>query len=216
MEMSWTAQGGRHESEPVQEALINMLPARRGHFLMESGYHGDLWLDLEALFLRPGRLRRFAVELANRLAMHKIEAVCGPLIGGAFMAQMIAVELDVECYYAERSAGPHSDTLYSVEYRLPHALRGNVHGKNVAFVDDVINAGSAVRATATDLHDCGAKVVAISALLVLGDSGADFAADNDLPLERIAYLPSVLWAPSECPLCAVPTPLEDVTGRRLV
>ena len=39
------------------------LGPRRGHFLLESGHHGNLWLDLNSLFLRPAAL------LPNGLAL---------------------------------------------------------------------------------------------------------------------------------------------------
>jgi len=180
---------------------------------MESGHHGELWLDLDALFLRPGRLRRFIGELASRLSPHRIDAICGPLTGGAFVAQTIASELDVAFSYAERVAPSRSDALYAVEYRVPIALCDCVRGKNVAIVDDVINAGSAIRGTATALRACGANVVAIGALLVLGPSAADFATGQNIPLESVAYRASALWTPSECPLCASGVPLESLAGR---
>lgn len=126
------------------------------------------------------------------------------------MAQLVAAELDVEFSYAERHAPPRTDALYTIDYRLPTALRGLVAGKAVAIVDDAINAGSAVRATYTDLLTCGARPVAIGALLVLGDSAARFAEERGLPLEHIAALDNVVWVPSECPLCAAGVPLEDV------
>jgi len=31
--------------------LIKSLPARRGHFLLESGYHSDFWFTLDALHM---------------------------------------------------------------------------------------------------------------------------------------------------------------------
>ena len=60
----------------MQEELLSLLAARKGHFRLESGHHGDLWLDLELLCLRPQRIRPFAVELAKRLPA--VDAVCGP------------------------------------------------------------------------------------------------------------------------------------------
>jgi orotate phosphoribosyltransferase len=194
----------------MQDALIDVLHARKGHFLLESGHHGELWLDLDTLFLRPRRLRRFIAELASRLSPHGIDAVCGPLTGGAFVAQMIASDLDVEFSYAERVAPSRSDGLYAVEYRIPIAPCHRVRGKNIAIVDDVINAGSAIRGTAIALRDCGANVVAIGALLVLGPSAADFATGQNIPLERIAYRASAIWTPSQCPLCASGVPLESL------
>jgi orotate phosphoribosyltransferase len=194
----------------MQEDLVRLLAARKGHFRLESGHHGDLWLDLDPLYLRPCRLRPFVTELARRLAAHGVEAVCGPLVGGAFLAQLIAQELDAEFLFAEQFSRPRGDGLYPVGYRIPAALRAGVHGKAVAVVDDVINAGSAVCGAVADLHACGARLVALGALLVLGAPAATFAAAEGVPLESLGQLPNVLWEPSACPLCAAGAPLEGV------
>lgn len=194
----------------MREEILRLLAARKGHFRFESGHHGNLWLELAPLYLRPGRLRPFVEELARRLAAHGIEAVCGPLVEGAFLAQMVAQELDVEFYFAEQFVRPRSDSLYPVGYHIPNALRSGVSGKTTAVVDDVINAGSAVRGAIADLQACGARPVAIGALLVLGLSASTFAESQGVPLENLAYLPNVLWEPSVCPLCASGAPLEGV------
>ena len=74
--------------------VVELLDAKRGHFLLESGHHGDLWLALDRLFVRPARLKPFAAELGERLAAHGIDGVCGPLTGGAFIAQTVATIQD--------------------------------------------------------------------------------------------------------------------------
>ncbi len=201
----------------MQEELLSLLAPRRGHFRLESGHHGDLWLEIPRLYLRPGRLRPFAAELARRLASHDIEAVCGPLVEGAFLAQMVAEELEVEFSFAEQFTRPQGDGLYPIGYRIPDALRPTLRGKTVAVVDDVINAGSAVRGALADLHACGATPAAIGALLVLGSSASGLAASERVAMESLASLPNRLWEPTRCPLCASGVPLEGLiigeTGR---
>lgn len=196
----------------MNDDLLHLLAARRGHFRLESGHHGDLWLDLELLFLRPRAILPLAQELARRLSAHSIDAVCGPLVEGAFVAQLVAAELDVEFSYAEPIRHPDRGGLYPVEYRLPGALRHAVDGKAVAIVNDVINAGSAVRGTFRDLEACGAKPVAIGALLVLGPWSTRYAAENGIPLEHLAVLSNDIWAPEDCPLCAAGHPIDAHTG----
>jgi orotate phosphoribosyltransferase len=193
----------------MQQQLLSMLAAKTGHFALESGHHGNLWLDLETLFLRPNELRPFVEELAHLLGRHEFEAVCGPLIGGAFVAQTVASILDVEFCFTEESKEPRPDGLFPVAYRLPASLRGVVRGKRIAVVNDVINAGSAVRGTIADLESCGATVVAIATLAVLGDSASQFAADKNLPLHYLASLANPLWIPSECPLCAAGVDVDE-------
>jgi orotate phosphoribosyltransferase len=197
----------------MKEEILSLLASRKGHFRMESGHHGDLWLDLELLCLRPERIRGFAAALAKQVARHNPEAVCGPLVEGAFVALMVASELGLEFSYSERVVRPQSESLYPVDYRIPLALREEVRGKRVAIINDVINAGSAVRGTFADLKACGARPVAIGALLVLGSPASDFAASNNVALVNLASLVNKVWTPTECPLCAARLPLEEVAGQ---
>jgi len=194
----------------MDQELVSLLAPRKGHFRYESGHHGDLWLELARLYLRPNRLRPFAAELAGRLAEHRVEAVCGPLVEGAFLAQMVAEELDVEFFFAEQFPRLRKGGLYSVGYRIPSALRREAVGKRAAVVDDVINAGSAVRGAMEDLRASGARPVALGALLILGAPASIFAASEDVRLESLASLPNDLWEPPDCPLCVSGVPLEGV------
>jgi orotate phosphoribosyltransferase len=195
----------------MEDTLLSMIGARRGHFRLESGHHGDLWLDLDSLFRRPGRLRPAVEMLARCIAEHEVEVVCGPLSGGAFVAQMIAVELDIEFCYTGRTRPPRGSDLYSARYRLPEGV--SVGRRRVAVVDDVINAGSAVRSTLAALRDGQAAPVAIGALLVLGMPASALAAEQGLALETVAQIDNRLWAPEDCPLCATDAELEDLVSR---
>jgi orotate phosphoribosyltransferase len=197
-----------HIDESLQEEFLNLVQARKGRFKLESGHHGSLWLDLDLLFFRPTEIQRFIVELAGKLSGFNIDAICGPMIGGALVAQNIAVELGKEFFYTERVVSQNSDVLYSTTYHLPYHLRKMIDGKKVAIVDDVINAGSAVRATLAEVQSFGAKPVVIGALLVLGDTGQNYFSQRNYPLRSVSYLPNELWTPEDCPLCASQIPLD--------
>ncbi len=198
----------------LQNEVLRLLPAKKGHFRLESGHHGDLWLELELLFLNPQPVRRLATEMAARLAAHDVEMVCGPLVEGAFVALMVAEEMSLPFTYAERFADEKTDTLYPVLYHLPRALREVVRGKRVAIVNDVINAGSAIRGTFADLKACGAQPVAVATLAVLGESAARFAAEQGFLLETLATVPNEIWTPGNCPLCARGIPLDDALSSK--
>jgi orotate phosphoribosyltransferase len=182
---------------------------RSGHFRFESGHHGDRWLEPDLLLQRPTVLRPYAAELAERLKRHRFEVVCGPLTGGAFLAQMVAEQCDVAFAFAERFAPPPSDALYQVRYRIPGALREGLRGASVALVNDVTNAGSAVGGTYEDLVACGARPVAFGTLIALGAWSSTFAAANHLALESLETLPNNLWTADACPLCVAGKPLQD-------
>jgi orotate phosphoribosyltransferase len=193
----------------MSESLIGSVPARRGHFVLESGHHSDLWLDLELLFLHPKLIEQSVARLSEMVRPLSPEAVCGPLVEGAFVALMVASRLDVEFCYAERFETEQAEgDLFPIEYRVPHSLREQLRGKRVAIVNDVISAGSAVRGTYFDLLACGAEPIALGALLVLGDPTGRFVEQVGIPLISVGRHPFDLWTPSECPLCAAGTTLE--------
>jgi orotate phosphoribosyltransferase len=192
----------------MKENFLSMVRGRQGHFRMESGHHGDLWFQLETLCLHSREIRPFAERLAARLTRYEIEVVCGPLVEGAFVALLVSLELGCEFVYAERFADATREGMYPVEYRLPKALQPVVNGRRVAIVNDVVSAGSAVRGTHFDLQAVGAEVVAIGALLALGDTIDEFAAEHHVALELLEQMPNNMWTPSECPLCAKGMPIE--------
>ena len=198
---------------PSQDEILGLFAARRGHFRFESGHHGDLWLEIAPAYVHPRRLRPYAAQLARLLSAHQVEAVCGPLIEGAFVAQMVAEEMGVEFYFAEQFARETADGLYPMGYRIPKALRRAIRGKRTAAIDDVINAGSAIRGACEEVIACGADVVAIGALLVLGAPASALAASHRAALETLSHLPqNSLWEPSSCPLCASGEKLEGIVG----
>ena len=80
------------------DEILGALPTRRGHFLLESGYHTDLWISLDGLFRDPTALAPRIASLAGLIRPHGISAVCGPLLGGAFLAQALAIGLGVRFY----------------------------------------------------------------------------------------------------------------------
>lgn len=195
----------------MRKNLVDLMAPRAGHFRFESGHHGDRWLEPDLLLQRPSLLRPIAAELGDRLENHSFTAVCGPLTGGAFLAQLVAEHCDVAFAFAERFALPLSNEMYQVSYRIPDALRDGLRGVTVAIVNDVTNAGSAVRGTFDDLVACGARPVAFGTLVSLGAWSSSFADAHHLALEALEILPNNLWIPPDCPLCAARLPLEDFT-----
>jgi orotate phosphoribosyltransferase len=128
-------------------------------------------------------------------------------VGGAFLAQLVAAHLGARFCHTER-ASTGDGGLYAATYRMPDALAVRLAGLRVAVVDDVVNAGSAVRATLAALTRAGAQPVALGALLALGATPAAVAAAEGLPLEALATRENQIWEPAHCPRCARREPLQ--------
>jgi orotate phosphoribosyltransferase len=187
--------------------LLHDLHVRTGHFRYESGHHGDLWLELDALFTDPARTERLAAAMTDRLGGRGIEVVCGPMTGGALLAQAVARQLGVTFTYTDRVV--ESDN--SVSYVLPRAQESLVRGRRLAIVDDAINAGSATGGTHQALVAAGARPVAIGALLIEGHAIDRFAQVHGLHVLACSRRESNLWTPESCPLCARGIPLEPTS-----
>lgn len=191
-------------------AFLALVSGRRGHFRLESGHHGGLWLDLDPLFAEPRRIAPFVERLADALRPYQVELVCGPLLGGAFLAQLVAQTLGAGFCFTERVMPARADGLYQASYRLPASMISRVRGRRIAIVDDVMSAGSALRGTYLELQSHGGEPVAAGALLVLGDVGASWFAERGVPVEAVARDEYRMWAPAQCPLCSSGEPLEDI------
>lgn len=193
----------------VRTDLATLMAGRRGHVRLESGHHGDLWLDLDGVFADPTLIRPLVDELAGRLPPASV--VCGPLTGGGFLAQLLAGALGARFCFARRLADA---SRQAPAYRVPAGLRPLLSDAPVVIVDDVINAGSAVGATLRDVIACGGRPIAIGALLVLGhptegSRAADLAGEYGIPLASLDFEPTIRWGLDECPLCAAGEPLAD-------
>ena len=208
--------------------IYDLAEGRRGHFLLESGLHSELWLDLDPLFADQRRIAPFVSGLASQLRAYDVDVVSGALVGGAFLAQLLAQALDVEFCYTERKSrslgrsapvgtttvdvvpSEARDLLFQARYELPRGFASRIKGKRVAIVDDVMSAGSALRGTYAELRALGANVVVAGALLVLGDKGADYFAAEGVPVVFTARDDFATWSPADCPLCASAVHLEQL------
>lgn len=188
--------------------FLGLVGGTRGHFQLESGHHGGLWLDLDGLFADAARIAPFVDRLAAALETYRPEIVCGPLLGGAFLAQLVAQAMALPFCFTQRVPFTEANGLYTARYRLPATFYARVCGKRTAIVDDVVSAGSALRATRSELVSHGATVVVAGALLQLGEVGARLLATDETPMESVVQDDYVLWLAAECPLCKSGVPLE--------
>ncbi len=186
------------------------LGARNGHFLLESGLHTATWLDLDTLFVDPGILAPQIAALAALVSRHQISAVCGPLLGGAFVAQAVALQLRVRFYFAERVQSNPAEGLFKAAYRLPNSQRERAAAERFAVVDDVIGAGSAVRATVSELSTLGAPTLVVGALLTLGRTAVSHLTQLGIPVVALGSKEVSMWEPERCPQCQAGIPLHSV------
>lgn len=188
-------------------AVDPTLPSRRGHFRLESGYHTDVWLTLDALFTQPHHLAGAIDDLAARVRPYDVDAICGPFVGGAFLALLVAERLEARFFYTQLVAAP-SDGMFGARYVLTPELARRIAGSRVAVVDEMVSAGSSVRATIEAVRAANASLAVVGCLTLLGTKGQEHFATIGVPLECLDAQPLAMWHPSDCPLCAAGVALE--------
>ena len=193
----------------MTDDILEGLPARRGHFLLESGYHTDLWFTLDAMFVSPHEIAPQVASLAELLRPYSISALCGPLLGGAFLAHAVAAQMGIRFYFSEPVPLKTNGGLFTAEYRLPPELRRRVRNERVAVVDDMISAGSSVRATASELNAAGASTLVVGTMVLLGSQATEYFSARSVPLVALAREKFNLWEPAECSLCRTGVRLEN-------
>jgi orotate phosphoribosyltransferase len=159
---------------------------RRGHFVFESGHHGDTWLELDLLISRPDLVRPAAADLAALLDSYDATLVCGPLDGGAFLAQWVAGALGTSFAYTRPDG-------------IPPALP--VAGHRAIVVDDAINAGFATTAAVHALRAASCEVIALASAIVCAPAGLEVGPRLGLPQHFLEQVTTRLWPADKCPEC---------------
>jgi orotate phosphoribosyltransferase len=162
-----------------------------------------VWLDLDVLFLQPALLRQPVRWMAQRLREHAVDAVCGPMEGGAFLAYAVSDLLAAVFLPGYRTPGE------TAGYHL-RPVPGGIAGWRVGIVDDAVNAGTAVKASAAAVQAQDAVPVAVASLLALGDATTTIPEQLGVPFHPAATLPSRTWPAAQCELCAKGIPLIPV------
>jgi len=181
--------------------------SRAGHFVHESGLHGDLWLDLDGMLADADRAAQWAGALARKGLAMRPQVVCGPETGGARLAEHVGRALGVPSIAAVRVEAADRS---SVHYQLQDAARPVVKDRRVLVVDDAINAGSAVRATIEALSGGSAIVVGIGCLIALHARAEQTAIGIGVPFVALLQLDQSIWKPEACPLCKSGRPVNPI------
>ena len=173
---------------------------RRGHFVLKSGRHSDLYLEKFAVLQYPA----LGVEIGRRLAAVLIERdptlVVGPTTGGALLAFETARQLEASLGRTVR--GVFAEPME----RGARALRRGwpvSDADRVVLVDDILTTGASLAETVAAVDAAGAWPLA-AAVMVDRSTGPVEIGCPILPLGRIEI---GSWPPEECPACVDGEPL---------
>jgi orotate phosphoribosyltransferase len=162
----------------------------RGHFLLTSGRHSDVYFEKFRILTQPRVLSALCTEIASHFP--GVEFVAGPTTGGIIIAFEVARQLGAKAIYVEDEGG--TKTLRRGQL-LPDQAR-------VLVVDDVLTTGLSVRETIGAVQAAGGTVVGVGVLIDRASEPMEFGCE----LFASYKVEAQSWAPDEIPdwLSAIP------------
>ncbi len=163
----------------------------RGHFLLTSGLHSDVYLQSALVLQHPRHAEALCGELARSFERDGVRVVLAPAIGGILVAHEVARALGARCLFGERE-----ETVM----RLRRGFRLEP-GERCLVVEDVITTGGSTREVIKVVEDAGGQLVGVGALIDRSGGTATF------PVKKaaLATLSVPTWKPEDCPLCRTGT-----------
>ncbi|MCH7904065.1 MAG: orotate phosphoribosyltransferase [Armatimonadetes bacterium] len=172
----------------------------KGHFLLSSGRHSDVYFEKFRILTQPKVLSALCAEIAQEFSNASIEFVAGPTTGGIIIAFEVARQMDLPAIYVEDVNG--TKTL-----RRGQSIPS---GAKVLVVDDVLTTGLSVRETIAAVEQAGGTVVGVGVLIDRSQNPADFGA-----LFHAAYsVDAESWAPDEVPEWLAKIPITKPGTRK--
>jgi len=159
----------------------------RGHFLLSSGLHSDVYLQSAKVLERPDRSEMLCRELAKPFSGDRVEIVIAPALGGILVAYEVARALGARALFSEREGG-------TMGLRRGFQIR---RGQRCLVVEDVITTGGSTREVIRVVEEASGVLVGVGALIDRSGGAATF------PVKKaaLATLAIPTYKPEDCPLC---------------
>ncbi len=172
----------------------------RGHFLLTSGRHSDVYFEKFRVLTQPKVLSALCSEIASHFGSSGVQFVAGPTTGGIIIAFEVARQMGVGAVYVEDESGAKA-------LRRGQAIPV---GARVLVVDDVLTTGLSVRETIGAVVAAGGVLVGVGVLIDRATEALDFGGE----LFASYKVDAESWAPDEVPEWLAAIPLQKPGTRK--
>ncbi|KPL02074.1 MAG: hypothetical protein AMJ73_09260 [candidate division Zixibacteria bacterium SM1_73] len=173
----------------------------KGHFLLSSGLHSDLYFEKFQVLQYPEYVEILCQRLATLFEEEKIEVVVGPTTGGIIIAYEVAKNLKTRSVFAELEEDMRV-------FKRGFSLK---KGERVLVVDDILTTGKSVNEVVDLAKKHGGDIIGIGVLLDRSGGKTKF----EYPLKALATTEVKNYSPDECPLCKKGEPLVKPGSRKI-
>lgn len=148
-----------------------------GEFTLRSGVVANEYFDKYLFESDPVMLRRIAEALAPLVPAHGVDALAGLETGGIPLAVMLSQVTGIPALFVRKEAKTYGTC------RL--AEGGEVDGRRLFLVEDVVTSGGAVLEAVTELRERGATVRQAVCVIDRESGGPKNLADKGVELQAL-------------------------------
>ena len=174
----------------------------RGHFVLSSGRHSDLFVQKFRVLEDPRLAQKFGESIAAQFE-NAFDVVASPAVGAVVLGFSAALAGEARFVFAEREG----EVL-----RFRRGFRIEPH-ERVLVVEDVITTGGSAKEVVDLVKADGGNVVGVGALIDRGDAARP--PDLGATFKALVRLEVDSWDANDCPLCARGEEIADPGSRRL-
>lgn len=195
-------EGFKMDKDYIMDIFEKTGAVMRGHFLLTSGLHSDMYIQCARVLQHPGYTAMLVEKIAGAFEEDEIDMVVGPALGGILVAYEAGRLLGVPAIFTEREGGKM--TLRRGFY-IPAGAR-------VLVAEDVVTTGGSVREVIDIVRQRGGEVAGVGLLVDRSAGRVDFG------VKKVAVLTLDVktYKPGEgCPMCIQGIPAVKPGSRNL-
>ena len=181
------------EIEKVLKEFEGAKALLRGHFILTSGLHSDIYLQKSLIFTDAKRTTKLIKALAQKVrdeVKTPFTAIVSTAIGGIVPGYEMGRQLGLPAYFVERVDG-------KFQLRRNFTLTKN---QPVLIVDDIVSTGTSIKECITAVKEAGGKPIAVAALV--DRTGGKVKVG-------IQFVPLTTWIAKAWPADKLPPHLRD-------
>ncbi len=173
----------------------------RGHFLLTSGRHSNIYFQCAKVLQYPGYSEKICGLISDHYHSTEIDTVIAPAIGGIVVGQEVARQLNKRSIFAERE-----DKTLSL--RRGFTLD---KGEKVLICEDVVTTGGSVFEVIEIVKNLGAAVAGIGYIVDRSNRKVNFG----YPQFSTIKLNAVSYIQDDCQLCKAGIELVKPGSRKI-
>ena len=168
---------------------------KRGHFLLTSGRHSDVYINKDAIFCNPDLFNDVINIMYMKVHQLDFDVVTGPAIAGAVLAAPLARNLGKIFVYPEKIInGPACPISEGMQFRRGYDKV--LKDKKVILIEDIITTGGSVLKTIDAIHECGGTVEKVIAIWNRSKWTTEHCEVDSIIKETVES-----WEADDCPMC---------------